>query len=340
VERARRQMAGLLNCRPRRIVFTGGGSESDNLALKGVAFAHRSRGNHIITSAIEHPAILKTCNFLERTGYRVSYLEVDGEGRVSPNQLRSALTDQTILVSIMMANNEVGSLQPIVELSRLASERGALFHTDAVQAIGRVPVDVEQLGVDLLSLSGHKTYGPKGVGALYLRKGVEIEPLIHGGAQENGLRAGTENVAAIVGLGQAAELARGSLRDQENLSRLRDRLETGIRTHVPNAQLNGHREHRLPTVLNLTLPDLRGESLVVALDQKGISISSGSACKSGSPDPTHVLLAMGRTDAEAHCSIRLSLSHDLSEDDVDATVSALGEVLEEMRTTVRFLPCK
>jgi cysteine sulfinate desulfinase/cysteine desulfurase-like protein len=215
-----------------------------------------------------------------------------------------------------------------------------LFHTDAVQAAGKVPVDVETLGVDMLSLSAHKFHGPKGIGALYVRKGVQLEPIIHGGKQEGGLRAGTENVPAIVGFGKAAELALQNLAGSERLASLRDRLERGVRKLVPDAQLNGHAAHRLPNTVNLTLPELRGESLVVALDQQGISISSGSACKSGSPKPTHVLLAMGRSDAEAHCAIRLSLSHGTTEQDVDDTVEALEHVLEEMRTTVRFLPCK
>jgi cysteine desulfurase NifS len=340
VEKARRQVAKVINARPRRIIFTGGGSESDNLALKGVAFAQRDKGNHIITTTIEHPAILGACKFLQKFGYRVTYLEVDENGCLALDKLEKAITDQTILVSIMMANNEVGTILPIKELCAIAHERGVLFHTDAVQAIGKIKVDVEELGVDMLSMSGHKLRAPKGIGALYVKKGVELEPLIHGGKQESGLRAGTENVAAIVGFGKAAELALQALNASDKMKMLRDRLEAGIKNLIPNSRLNGHTESRLPNTLNLTLPNLRGESLVVALDQHGISLSSGSACKSGSPLPTHVLMAMGRTEEEAHCSIRLSLSQETSQKEIDYTLSALAKVLEEMETTVRFLPCK
>ncbi|MFQ6046516.1 MAG: aminotransferase class V-fold PLP-dependent enzyme, partial [Gemmatimonadales bacterium] len=340
LDAARAQVARLINARPRRIVFTGGGSESDNLALKGAAFALRDRGNHIVTSTIEHPAVLQASRFLESIGYEVTYLDVDRYGLIDPGQLGRAITDRTILVSLMMANNEVGTIQPTKELSAVAHERGVLFHTDAVQAAGKIPVDVEDLGVDLLSLSGHKFHGPKGVGVLYVRKGVRLEALIHGGKQEGGVRAGTENVPAIVGLGKAAELASHSVRAAGRVRGLRDDLEAGIRTLIPGAVLNGHPEMRLPNTLNLTLPNLRGESLVVALDQHGISLSSGSACKSGSPEPTHVLIAMGKSTEEAHCAVRFSLSHETSPADIAETVEMLGRVLEEMETTVRFLPCK
>jgi cysteine sulfinate desulfinase/cysteine desulfurase-like protein len=239
-----------------------------------------------------------------------------------------------------MANNEVGTVEPIQELCAIAHERGALFHTDAVQAAGKLPLDAEALGVDLLAISGHKLHGPKGTGALFVRKGVALEPVIHGGGQEAGLRAGTENVAGIVGLGKAAERAARAARDVEAMRRRRDRLQAGLSELVPGARLNGHREHRLPNTLNMTLPELRGEALVVALDQHGICLSSGSACKAGSPEPTHVLLAMGRSAEEAHCSVRLSLSDETSDQDVERTLDALSQVLEEMRTTVRFLPCK
>ena len=340
---ARRQVARLIGARPRRIVFTGGGSEADNLAIKGVVTALPDRGDHVVTTSVEHPAVLATCRFLERTGHRVTYLPVDADGLVDPGRLAEVITDSTVLVSVMTANNEVGTIQPIAELAAVAHERGVLFHTDAVQAVGKVPVDVADLDVDLLSLSGHKFHGPKGVGALYVRDGIELEPLVHGGQQEHGLRAGTENVAGIVGMGAAADLAGRAARSKaatDRLVALRDRLQTGIEALVPGASLNGHRELRLPNTLNLTLPDLRGESLVVALGRRGIELSSGSACKSGNPEPTHVLLAMGRSSAEAHCSIRLSLSHDTDDDDVDATLAALAEVLDELETTVRFLPCK
>jgi cysteine desulfurase NifS len=340
VEGARRQVGRLINCRPRRVIFTGGGSESDNMALKGVALARRSRGRHIVTSAVEHPAVLQACRSLERAGFRVTYLAVDEGGLVDPSDLEEVVTDETTLVSVMMANNEVGTIQPIAELCAIAHRAGALFHTDAVQAVGKIPVDVAVLDVDLLSLSGHKLHGPKGVGALYKKKDVELEPLIHGGKQEGGLRAGTENVPAIAGLGKAAEVALSALKESGAIERLRDRLERHVSELVPEAKLNGHPDRRLPNTLNLTLPGLRGESLVVALDQHGISLSSGSACKAGSPEPTHVLIAMGRSEVDAHCSVRFSLSRYTTEDDIDHTVSALAHVLEEMETTVRFLPCK
>jgi cysteine desulfurase NifS len=339
MERARRQVAGLINTSPRRIVFTGGGSEADNLAIKGVSFARRDQGNHIITTAFEHPAVLKTAQYLEKTGFRVTYLDVDNYGCVDPEQLKTAITGDTILVSIILANNEVGTILPVRELCEIAHENNVLFHTDAVQAIGKIPVDVQELGVDLLSISGHKFRAPKGVGALYVKKGIELEPLIHGGNQEGGARAGTENVPSIVGLGKAAELAVYTLRNMKRISGLRDRLEKGIKELLPDARLNGHPVDRLPNTLNMVLPGLRGESVVIAMDQQGIALSSGSACKSGSPEPTHVLIAMGRTEEEAHCSVRFSLGNDTTKEDIDETIAALARVLVE-KNTVRLMPCK
>jgi cysteine desulfurase NifS len=340
IEKARRQVAQLVGARPRRIIFTGGGSESDNLALKGIAFARRERGRHIITTTVEHPAILGTCKFLERLGYTITYLDVDRDGMLSPETLANAITNETILVSIMLANNETGTLVPIKELCRVAHERRVLFHSDAIQAVGKVKVDVEELGVDMLSISGHKLHAPKGIGALYVRQGIEVEPLIHGGKQEYGIRAGTENVASIVGLGRAAELAIHALRNSEKVEHLRDKLQGGIQQAIPGAEVNGPLKGRLPNTLSVTLPDIRGESLVVAMDQHGVALSSGSACKSGSPKPTHVLLAMGRTEKEAHCTVRFSLSRETTDEDIDQTLATLAQVLEEMETTVRFLPCK
>ncbi len=339
LENARRQVARLINAQPRRIVFTGSGSEAANLAIKGAAFAMRDKGNHIITTAIEHPAVLGACEYLERCGYRVTYLDVHGDGWLDPEKLRKAITADTILVSIMMANNEVGTILPIKESSSICRERGILFHTDAVQAVGKIKVDIQEVPVDMLSLSGHKFHAPKGVGALYIRKGVELEPLIHGGKQERGMRAGTENVPAIVGLGKAAELVTSAPLNSERIRHLRDKLEEGVSKLVADAVLNGDRENRLPNTLNLTLPGLRGESIVIAMDQHGISLSSGSACKSGSPEPTHVLTAMGRTKEQAHCSVRFSLSRYTSEEDIDYTVSALEQVLKE-KELVRLMPCK
>jgi len=340
LDMARRQVARLINAKPRSIIFTGGGSESDNLALKGVAFKCRKEGNHIITTTIEHPAIIKTCQFLETVGFEVTYLEVDQTGQVIPETLQKAIRDDTILISIMMANNEVGTIQPIKKLCHYAHEKEILFHTDAVQAAGKIPIDVQELNVDLLTLSGHKFHGPKGVGVLYVKKGIKLETLIHGGKQENNLRAGTENVAGIVGLGKAAELTLSTVNESQKLSKLRDKLHTGINKLIPGAVLNGHEQDRLPNTLNMTLPGLRGESLVMALDQHSVALSSGYACKSGSPDPTHVLLAMGRSEEEAHCSVRFSLSYQTTEKDINDTLKAIKVVLEEMETTVRFLPCK
>jgi len=339
LENARRQVSKLINTQPRRIVFTGSGSEADNLAIKGAAFVMRGKGNHIITTTIEHPAVLITCKFLEKCGYRVTYLCVDENGWLEPAKLRQAITEDTILVSIMMANNEMGTILPIKELCEITHEKGVLFHTDAVQAVGKIKVNIQELEVDMLSISGHKFHAPKGVGALYVRKGIELEPLIHGGKQENGIRAGTENVPAIVGLGKAAELAVYGLRDSGRIRILRDTLEKCIKNLVPDARVNGHPENRLPNTLNLTLPGLRGESIVIALDRHGISLSSGSACKAGSPEPTHVLIAMGRTEQEAHCSVRFSLSRHTTEKDINETVSALGQVLEE-KDAVRLTPCR
>ena len=340
IETARRQVAQLVNVRPRRIIFTGGGSEANNLALKGTAFAARRRRGHIVTSAIEHPSVLATCRFLERQGHLVTYLGVDSDGVVDPHDLEREMAADTVLVSIMLANNEVGTIQPIAELAAIAHAHGALFHTDAVQAAGKIPVDAEALGVDLMTVAAHKFHGPKGVGALDVRSGVTLEPLIHGGGQEHGVRAGTENVPAIVGMGRASELALEAIARADDVGALRDRLEAGVRRLVRDARLNGHRTGRLPNTLNLTLPGLRGESLVVALDQHGVALSSGSACKTGSPEPTHVLIAMGRTPEAAHCAVRFSLSSWTSAEEIDLAVAAFGRVLEEMEATVRFLPCK
>jgi cysteine desulfurase NifS len=340
VRDARHRVSKLIGAKPRRLVFTASGSEANNLALKGAAFARGDDGRHIVTTTVEHPAVLNACRFLERLGFRVSFVEVDGTGRVEVDAVRAALADDTILVSVMLANNEVGTLQPVAEIAELVRARGAWMHTDAVQAIGKIPVDVEALGVDMLTLSAHKFHGPKGLGALFVRKGVELEPLVHGGGQEAGLRAGTENVPGMVGMGHAADLAGLALDRRQAISELRDRLEERIREVLPDSRLNGSRDQRLPNTLNLTLPGLRGESLVIAMDQKGVALSSGSACMSGEAEPSHTLLAMGLSEEEAHCSVRLSLSRDTTEEEIDSTVQALREVVAEMETTVRFLPCK
>jgi cysteine desulfurase NifS len=341
LEEARRKLANLLGTTARRIIFTGGGSEANNMVIKGVALAHQDTRRHVITSAIEHPSVLKACAWLEKFGFTVTYLPVDACGRVQPADLEAALTDQTCLVSIMAANNETGSIQPIEALAKLAQARGALFHTDGVQVVGKLPLDVEALGVDFFTLSGHKFHGPKGVGAAYLRKGCGLEPLVHGGGQEGGHRAGTENTPGLVGVGVAADLAARSLGDMGARVRgLRDDLWAGISRIFPGARLNGHPAERLPNTLNVSLPGIRGESLVLALDQQGISFSSGSACRSGSPKPSHALLAMGLSEEEAHCAIRLSLGLDNTGEEISRTLEALEAVKSASMTTVRFVPCR
>jgi cysteine desulfurase NifS len=340
IEDARRKVAKLLGCTARRIVFTGSGSEADNQVIKGAAFANWNNKRRLIVSSVEHPAILRACEWLDRFGFETTFLPVDSTGRVRLEDMEEALEEDVCLVSIMTANNETGSIQPIAELAAIARRRGVLFHTDAVQAVGKIPIDVEELGVDFLTLSGHKFHGPKGVGALYIRRGIEIDPLIHGGKQEGGLRAGTENTIGIVGLGKAAELAESRLGQVRSVQALRDRLWEGIRRIVPQARINGHPEHRLPNTLNVCLPGIRGESLVLALDSKGVSLSSGSACRSGSPKPSHALLSMGLSEADAHCSLRFSLGIGNTEEEIDRAIECIGEVIRESMMTVRFVPCR
>ncbi len=332
VETAREQLAALLGAEAKEVFFTSGGTESDNLAIKGVALANRKKGNHIITTAIEHHAVLHACEYLEKNGFEVTYLPVDENAMVSVEAVRNAITDKTTLISVMFANNEVGTIQPIKEIGALAREKGIYFHTDAVQAVGNCPIDVKELNIDLLSLSGHKIYGPKGIGALYVRKGVRLEAVQHGGAQERGIRPGTENVPAIVGLGQAAELANRNLKQRiAHLTALRNQLFEGIKTRIPDIKVNGHPELRLPGNVNFSVLYVEGESLLLNLDIKGIAASSGSACTSGSLDPSHVLLAMGLTHEVAHGSLRLSLGKDSSADDVAYCLEVLPEIVERLR---------
>jgi cysteine desulfurase NifS len=340
IEAARRGLAQMLNCTARRVVFTGGGSEANNLAIKGLAFAGKDRGNHIITTDIEHPSVLSACRWLEKRGFQVTYLRTDTTGCVDPEELEAAICETTFLISVMTANNETGSIQPVQELAMIAKQKGIVFHTDATQAAGKIPLDVESLGVDLLTVSGHKLYGPKGVGALYVRKGVSLDPLIHGGSQEGGVRAGTENVTGIAGFGKAAELAVQRLPEMKRIRVLRDRLENGLRDIVPWARLNGHRIERLPNTLNMFLPGFRGESVVLAMDRKGVAFSSGSACRSGSPRPSHALMAMGLSEEEAHCSVRLSLGLGNSEEHIDRTIRLLEQVVQSSKNIVRFVPCR
>jgi cysteine sulfinate desulfinase/cysteine desulfurase-like protein len=322
------------------MVFTGGGSEANNLAIKGVALATPEAKRHVVTSGIEHPSVLNTCEWLEKKGFTVTYLPVDRYGLVKPKDLEAAIRDQTCLVSIMLANNETGSVQPVAELSRIARAMGVPFHTDAVQAIGKMPVDVEELDIDLLTLAGHKFHGPKGVGALYVRQGIELDPRVSGGGQEGGLRAGTENVPGICGLGKAAELAIERMAHMERVHELRDRLERGIEDIVLDVRLNGHRQRRLPNTLNLTFPGVRGESLVLALDRQGIAVSSGSACHAGQAEPSHALTAMGLSDEAAHCAVRFSLGRDNTADEVDRAVQAIDRIMHRSHESIRFVSCR
>lgn len=332
LENARRQVATALGCEPGEIYFTGCGTESDNWAIRGAAYARKQKGNHIITSQIEHHAVLHTCQQLEKEGFRVTYLPVDEWGLVDLKALEEAITPETTLITIMTANNEIGTIEPIEEIGAIARARGILFHTDAVQAIGSVAFDLAHMPIDMLSLSGHKFHAPKGVGALYIRKGVKIERFLLGGAQERTQRAGTENVASIVALGKAIELATQDIPGHnQKLSALRDRLIEAILSRIPETRLNGHPTKRLPANVNVSIRYIEGESLLLSLDLKGIAASSGSACTSGSLDPSHVLLAIGLPHEIAHGSLRLSLSEENTEQEVDAVADALVEIVSRLR---------
>ena len=333
VENARRQVAAALGAQPQEIYFTAGGSESDNWALRCATEMLEKKGKHIITSAIEHHAVLHTCEYLEKKrGYRITYLPVDEFGLVNPEDVKNAIAEDTVLISIMMANNEIGTIEPIAEIAKIAKAAGVLFHTDAVQAIGAIPVNVDALGVDMLSLSAHKFHGPKGVGALYIRKGVRINNLIYGGAQERNLRAGTENLASIVGLGKAIELAVAEQPDYAvRMSKLRDELMDGILAAIPDVRVNGHRTQRLPGNANVSVRYIEGESLLMRLDLAGVEGSSGSACTSGSLDPSHVLLAIGLPHEIAHGSLRLSLGIGITEEDVRYVLEVLPGIVQTLR---------
>lgn len=332
IELARERVAKALNADIQEIYFTSGGTESDNWALKGVAFANKDKGKHIITTTIEHHAVLHPLKYLEGLGFEVTYVPVEPNGIVDPQKIKEAIRDDTILISVMLANNEIGTIQPVKEIAKIAKEKGIIVHTDAVQAVGQIPVDVKDLGVDLLSLSAHKFYGPKGVGALYIRKGTKIHPFSHGGAQERNRRAGTENVAGIVGLGKAIELATQNLSEYAaKLQKLRDKLIDGVLSKIDYVRLNGDRNQRLPNNANFSFEFIEGESLLLMLDMKGIAASSGSACTSGSLDPSHVLLAIGLEHEVAHGSLRITLGEDNTEEDIDYLLEVLPEIVSRLR---------
>jgi len=336
-EEARDKVAKLLNAKPYEIVFTGCGTESDNFAIKGTAFANRKKGNHIITSSIEHHAVLNACKWLEKQGFEVTYIGVDKHGVVNLDELCKAITDKTILISIMHANNEVGTIEPIKEIADIAKDNEIYFHIDAVQTVGKLPIDVNDLSVDLLSMSGHKFYGPKGVGALYIRKGTKIDSLLHGGHHERNRRAGTENVPGIVGLGKASEIAMEEFEEEERrVKKLRDRLEKGLMEKIDDVIINGHPERRLPSTLNICIKYVEGESILLQLNHNGIAASSGSACTSGSFEPSHVLTSMGIPPEVAHGSLRFSVGRSNTEKDIDKVIEVLPPIVENLREMSPF----
>jgi len=332
VEEARDKIAALVGARSEEIVFTGGGTEADNFAIKGTAYANEGKGNHIVTTTIEHHAVMETCKFLQKRGFEVTYLAVDSYGLVDPQDVKKAITDKTILISVMHANNEVGTVEPMAEIGKIAQEEGIYFHTDAVQAVGHIPVKVDELGIDLLAMSAHKLYGPKGVGALYIRKGTRLIPVMHGGEQERRRRAGTENVPAIVGLGKAAEIAEREMDGEaKRLIYLRDKLIKGLTGRIEYIHLNGHPTQRLPNNVNVSIEFVEGESMLLNLDLEGIAASTGSACSSGSLEPSYVLLAMGLSHELAHGSLRFSLGRGTTEEDIGRVLEVLPGIIAKLR---------
>jgi cysteine desulfurase len=340
IELARKQVADSLGASsPREILFTGSGTEANNLAILGAARKHRNRGNHVITTSIEHPSVLEACKQLERDGFEVTYLPVDPYGQISVEQVKEALTERTILVSVMAANNEVGTLQPIKEIGRLLRHTPVLFHTDAVQFYGKIPFSVQELGVDLLSVSGHKIYGPKGIGALYIKKGIRIEPVLFGGGQERGLRPATQNTPGIIGLGAAAYLMSQEVeQERQRLTRLRDLCLKRIQKEIGRVDLNGHPSDRLPNNLNLSFHGVEGQAVLLELNRKQIYVSSGSACSAGKHAPSHVLMAMGKSEEQAYQSLRITFGRETTESDVHQLVDHLKEILEDLRSFLRNKP--
>ncbi len=332
LEASREKVAKLLGAKPEEVIFTSGGTESDNLALKGIAYRNREKGKHIITTSIEHPAVLEVCRKLETEGFEVTYLPVTADGLVDPTALEGAIRKDTILISVMHANNEIGTIQPLEEIGRIAAERDVYFHTDAVQTAGKISISVDELGVDLLSISAHKLYGPKGVGALYIRNGTRMENIVQGGGHERGLRSGTENIAGIVGLGRAAEISQETMsQEAERLSRLRDRLAGLVLEKVKDCWINGSMTRRLPSNLNFGFKYVEGESLLLFLDTKGIAVSTGSACSSHKLEPSHVLRALGLSPEECHGSLRITMGRSNTEMDVDFVAQSIAEAVERFR---------
>lgn len=332
VEEAREKVAALINARVEEIVFTSGGTEADNFAIKGVAWANVNKGNHIITSKIEHHAVIEPCKFLEKHGFSVTYLPVDKYGCVDPADVQNAITDKTILVSVMHANNEIGTIEPIMEIGRIAGSKDILFHTDAVQTAGHLDINLEKMPVDLLSISSHKFYGPKGVGALFIRKGTRIKSIIQGGEQERKRRASTENVPGIVGMGKACEIAKTQMPGEiTKLTSLRDKLISGLFEKIEDVHLNGHTRQRLPNNVNITIKYIEGESMLLNLDMEGIAVSTGSACSSSSLEPSHVLLALGLAHEEAHGSIRFSLGRATADNDIDLVLDVFPKIVNKLR---------
>lgn len=330
MEDARAKVADLIGAKKDEIIFTGSGTESDNLAIKGLAYRNRKKGDHIITSSIEHHAVLYTCKYLETEGFKVTYLPVSKEGLVNPADVEAAITSKTMLISIMHANPEIGTIQPVEEIGKIAKEKNIPFHTDAISTAGKIPISVDAMGVSLLSLSAHKMYGPKGVGALYVRKGTGLTPLLHGGGHERDIRSGTENVPGIVGFGKAAQLAKELLPESDKLAKLRDSLIKGV-LEIKDSYLNGHPEKRLPDNVNVRFSYVEGESMILNLDMKGVAASTGSACSSKSLEPSHVLIATGLKHEEAHGSLRFTLGHGNTQDDVDYVISVLPEIVNKLR---------
>jgi len=332
VEQARSSVAALVGARAADIMFTSGGTESNNHAILGAVTAAPGKAKHVITSAIEHVAVLDTCKALAKSGVDLTILPVDRDGLVNPEDVRRAIRPETVLITIMLANNETGTIEPVQKIGKIAAEKGIVFHTDAVQAAGKIPIDVEKLGVDLLSISAHKFCGPKGAGALYIRKGTQLDPLMHGGHSERDRRPGTEDVASIAGMGKAAELAGTGLREEsERIRGLRDRLERGLLDRVPHAWVNGARTPRVPNTSNLTFPFIEGEAMVIALDLKGIACSTGAACSSGAVEPSHVLIALGLAPEDARATLRLSLGHQTTDEEIDFALETIPPVIERLR---------